>query len=808
MTVRIDVEEKTLKCSVRDLAADEERGSIGGGMLRMGRARIGRDVHQRRQEAQESERDYRREVSINQTFEIDDWTVTVRGRIDGIYEKDGSTIVEEIKSVILAPEEFSKLKPARYAMYVRQLEFYLYFLKKQEDVAAAGRLVFVNYPDGEVREFDIKPDLDDVEQSIRRAVKVLIEEALVDEREKDARRASVEKIVFPYEAVREWQDVMVEQVEAVCNSGGGILVSAPAGIGKTAAALYSSLRAAFACGRTVFFVTPKRTQQALVAETLKAMQEAGAPITSVTLAAKERMCPTGEVFCHPEVCAFAGDFYRKLVESTVIDDLLRQGIILPDEIYKRAVAEILCPFEVSLELTTRTDVVIGDYNYVFDPVVALSRFFDEDTYDHLICIVDEAHNLYSRGCDYYSPRISRSHGRELAMKLLHEPGLPQDFVRWLRSLDKLFKAARERAKDSEISYPDESEYVIDLDPEPFARVRRRLDMLVLEHLTEKRRKRIIEKEDPILDFYFAFTRFERVLSLKGPEFAYIMRLADEEEKDILRILCKDPSGQLAERVSGFHAAVGMSATLSPMTYYRDVLGFPRETELCDLPSPFPPENRKVIIVDSVDTTYRRRESFAPDIAGCICECAALRPGNYFAFFPSFKYMESVAEYVRLPGFRIERQERNMDERARRKFLAMLEGPGSHLMLGVQGGIFAEGVDYPGEMLVGVFIVSPALPRYGLDTELMKQYYHETREKGFEYAYLYPGMNRVIQASGRVHRSAEDRGIIMLLCKRFAWKQYAECIPSYWYTDSPRELIAKEPADQVAEFWRAGTGPEQ
>ncbi|MHC4663243.1 MAG: helicase C-terminal domain-containing protein [Planctomycetota bacterium] len=831
MTIRVDIDQKKLSCSVRDLAGEEEKGSIMGGMMLRGRAKIGQDIHASYQESQAEDKEYRREVHVEKSFDVGDWSVTISGRIDGIYEEDGKTIVEEIKSVVLAPEDFADIKIKQYPAYRRQLEFYLYFLSEEMKQPPVGRLVFINHPDAEVRDFEIEPDIAVVGRAVKRSARRLVDEAVREQETWRARREAVGKVVFPYETVREWQDIMIERATAVCEEGGGILVSAPAGIGKTVASLYSALRAAYASDRRVFFATSKRTQQALVAETLEAMREKGAPVTSVTLTAKERMCSTGEVFCHPEVCEYARNFYGRLAASTVVEDLLAERIILADAIRKRSEAELLCPFEVSLELTNTVDVIIGDYNYVFDPIVALSRFFDEDDYDHLICIIDEAHNLHSRGRDYYSPALSRAHCRELAAALSDElagdpyglggfidrledlsgrrvqPGrqssLPQQFIKWLKKLDDMFAEVRLNCADAEIRHPSDHEVVIDLDPEPFSKMRRHLDMLVLEHLMEKRLNRIVEKEDPVLDFYFAFTRFERVLNLKGPEFAYIARVGDDEHYDVLRILCKDPSGQLAQRISGFHASVGMSATLAPMDYYRDVLGFPSGAELLDLPSPFPPENRKVIIVPSVDTTYRKRESYAPDIADIISLSAAVRPGNYFAFFPSFAYMRSVAEHIRVPDFRIETQEREMDDRARRKFLKRLGGGTNHLMLGVQGGIFAEGVDYPGEMLVGVFIVSPALPRYGLDTELMKAYYDETREKGFEYAYIYPGMNRVIQAAGRVHRSHEDRGFIMLLGRRFAGGRYGECLPNYWYFESPRELISSDPVRTVSEFWSTG-----
>jgi DNA excision repair protein ERCC-2 len=247
----------------------------------------------------------------------------------------------------------------------------------------------------------------------------------------------------------------------------------------------------------------------------------------------------------------------------------------------------------------------------------------------------------------------------------------------------------------------------------------------------------------------------------------------------------------------------MSATLTPFAFYQDVLGFPPErTFTVELPSPFPAQNRKIVIVPEVSTLYRDRQRDAPKIADIIAGIVAQRAGNYIAFFPSFEFLRLVRPWLRLPASGLIEQSETMTDTER---LAVLQSLRQHdaesqLVLAVQGGIFAEGVDYPGDMLVGVIIVGPGLPRFDAEQELIRAYYEEQYGRGFAYAYLYPGMTRVIQSAGRVIRSETDVGIIALLDKRFTYTNYAALLPTHWYVRTPRELITRHYQQDLERFW--------
>ena len=269
-----------------------------------------------------------------------------------------------------------------------------------------------------------------------------------------------------------------------------------------------------------------------------------------------------------------------------------------------------------------------------------------------------------------------------------------------------------------------------------------------------------------------------------------------------QILCKDPSRRLGERLDACYGAVGMSATLVPLTFYRDVLGFDRDrTRLAALASPFPKEHRRVLVVPDVSTRYRHRARSYEPVARAIEHVVAARRGNYFVFFPSFAYLEAVAPHIATDAAIVVRQERSMPERDRAQLLERLRDERrGHVVLAVQGGIFAEGVDYPGGMLIGVIVVGPGLPRVSFEQDLMRAYFDERYEMGFEYAYLYVGMNRVVQSVGRLIRSEHDTGVAVLVGQRFATPLYAELLPPDWYEISPAECVTRDLAGDLAAFW--------
>jgi len=373
---------------------------------------------------------------------------------------------------------------------------------------------------------------------------------------------------------------------------------------------------------------------------------------------------------------------------------------------------------------------------------------------------------------------------------------------FLARLDEFLERIRQLVSDLLESYPEACESghaVVSLDRECFVELRGELDELMKRYLIYQRRSGHVQDEDRILQCFYSLSDFCQVVAIDGEEFVHT--LSTEGGSTRLKIVCVDPARQLRKVNERYRSVIAMSATLSPMEFYRDVLGFDRDTELLALPSPFPRRNRKILIVPEVSTAYQQRAKHFPRIARIVEEIVSIRPGNYFAFFPSFEFLKEVARLVRLRDSELLIQDRIMPDHHRNALLEKLREPGKrHLVLAVQGGVFAEGVDYPGELAVGAIIVGPGLPKVSFEQELMRQFYEDAYSKGFEYAYLYPGMNRVVQSAGRIVRSETDRGIIVLLDKRFGYENYARLLPRDWYESSPAELTAQEFRNALSEFW--------
>lgn len=798
MSIQIDPKAKEIFLSVSDLASDSPFQSSGGHSASIARMTAGRLIHENYQRRQLSQIEgYEKEFFIEYRTKMEDYAIIVQGRIDGLYREHVTTIVEEIKSVILSPTQFNELTENTFEHYRNQLRLYCYFLQQTGYADVKGVLVFINLLDRSQMTISINYDASETNAFLQQRLHYLLSRIRENQVRASSRMESGKKLEFPYSSMRTYQDEMVSDIGDALSNRESILISAPTGIGKTAAALFPALKYGLENNLRIFHITSKTTQQRIARETLEAMIDPGMDIRCIILQAREKICLNDQVICHEEFCPYARDYMEKLSDGSIIEELLAKKLITPQMIRYVARRKIICPFELSLDLALLVDVIIGDYNYVFDPGVYLKRFFFETKYDDFILIIDEAHNLYSRGREYYSPKITQDHVQSLMYRCEQQIApVYRDFRKVLLKIDGIFKAF---ADDKSNINKENSKFLIELDPKQFAQIKDEFDSLMLDYLIYKKINAIVIPTDPFDDFYYSFRKFQNVLSIRGGEFAYIYD--ESADSPQLKILCKDPSNQLKKRLEGFYSAIAMSATLEPLTFYRDVLGFPESASCRSYPSPFPAENQKIIIDPRVSTRFNHRAGSYEIIADTISQVISLRPGNYFAFFPSFDYLEKVYEHLYMTNIAVIAQARYMKEKSRSEVLKQLRDPTQNtLVLAVQGGIFSEGVDYSGEMLVGAFVIGPALPAYTFEQELLKQYYQETYGKGFEYGYLYPGMNRVIQSVGRVIRSETDIGMILLIGQRFATAYYNSLFPRYWYRTSPFELVSQNPVEDVMAFW--------
>ena len=510
------------------------------------------------------------------------------------------------------------------------------------------------------------------------------------------------------------------------------------------------------------------------------------------------MCINSIYACREEFCPHLQQFQLKLQQTKILEQLLPRGVLDPDALMEAGRSVGVCPFELALLAAERTDAIVCDYNYVFDPQVYFRRFFQDADYSDAVLIIDEAHNLVQRALDYYSPVLRRRQVQALTKQLAHvEPGLARELRQFLRVIDDFFRS-HDHPQPDEYSQLDEEparhadQFLIE-SPKPFFDdLKSTLNRLSVRYLLDKIESGRALPEDPVDEFFAELGQFYSVLGLAGEEFAYVF---DTTGGGALKIVCQDASRLLAERLAGFHSVIATSATLAPSDFYQQMLGFdPARTDTLNLPAPFPAENRRVLVVPTVSTIFRHRGENYDRVAAIIATVAGAQPGNYMALFPSYDFLRATARHLAVPALV---QEPGMTAAQRQAMLDALQtNRPPKLVLAVQGGVFAEGVDYPGETLSGVIVISPALPQLSFERELMRQYYQQKYGKGFEFAYLYPGMNRVIQSVGRLIRSETDCGVAVLVCQRFVQNQYTALFPADWGTD----LTCRDLEPELAKFW--------
>ena len=795
MAVKVNLTKKTVALGVGDLVAEPatNTGRVAG-LRQATRFALGREAHVERQRAQTARHvAYRQEIFVRHTTTVDEFAVKIQGRIDGVIEPPagGAWLVEEVKSVVLPAMAFATLTP--HPQHLEQLRLYCYFVAL-EGRAVTGQLVYVNVVDGAGKDFAVTGPFTDCQQLITDRVHALIVAARDRDRAKHERRQRAGTLAFPFPQPRRHQDEMLTAVATALEKGRHLLVSAPSGIGKTVGALFPAMKEALAHDRRVFFVTAKNTQHQQAAATLRRLDGP----TATIFRSRENMCINSVYACREEFCPHLQMFQLKLQQTKVIDRLIEKRILLPDNLMDAGRGVAVCPFELALLAAERTDAIVCDYNYVFDPQVYFRRFFQDADYSDAVLIIDEAHNLVQRALEYYSPVLRRRQVQALAKQLAHvEPGLARELRRFLDTIDDFFQSHNRQLPD-EYSQLDEepastAEQFLIESPKPFFDdLKPTLNRLSVRYLLDKIESGRAIPDDPVEEFFGELGKFYSVLNLAGEEFAYVF---DTTGGSALKSVCQDASRMLAERLAGFHSVIAISATLAPAEFYRQMLGFDAErTDTLILPSPFPAENRRILVMPTVSTAFRHRGANYDRVAEIITTVAGAHAGNYMALFPSYEFLRATARHLTLPALV---QEPGMTAAQRQTVLDALQtNVPPKLVLAVQGGVFAEGVDYPGETLSGVIVVSPALPQMSFERELMRRYYQEKYGKGFEFAYLYPGMNRVIQSVGRLIRSETDCGVAVLICQRFIQNQYTALFPADWGTD----LTCRNLEPELAKFW--------
>lgn len=791
--MKFDPTSRVFEVSVRDLAERDgfqrvgfERGE-GWHRLGLGAALHARVLGERRA----ARPGYRSEVHLQERWTVEDWTALVTGRLDGcVQNDDGGWLVEEFKSAYL-PGSGSVLE-----RHQRQLQIYCLLWQRMGNRPATGSLVYVDAATGEEFAVAVPCDEEGVERELRSRLRELLAQWRAEAGIRAKKAAAAAAMPFPHANPRPGQRQMMEAVGASLESGGHLMIEAPTGSGKTAASLYPALLHGLGAGRQVVFLTSKTLQQKMAVSIFQALNAGGA-FRTAQIRAKEKMCANDRVLCHEDFCPYARNYPAKMERSGLIERLRESHFHFdPDAVFAAAKEEEVCPFEAQLELARRADAITADYNYVFDPGAALSHL-DREGLASAILLIDEAHNLPDRARRIFSPELLEEGFRNAAGRL------PPEAWGLFESLSRVVEKAAALLKKT-ASGLEESAPIGEVEP-PAGELRelwKEWEPEFDRYLAWKRESKLAPAEDAVVDLHFDWQRFMAILNLFGPGFACVAEKRPAGAR--LALLCLDPGRAVAPVFKAAASAILFSGTLSPVDVTRRLLGLEKErTAAMTVPPHFPRENRKVMILPQVKTTFAARGKSYGLIASLVAEMSDAQGGNGLALFPSYQFLEQVA--AKMPRIRAsliaQRPNLRQDERENIFKSLACAPPEGVLLFAVLGGMYAEGVDYPGELLSAVYIVSPALPQVCFERELLRRYFDETEQAGFEYAYLQPGMTRVIQAAGRLIRSETDRGVIALLCQRFLQEPYASHLPRDWYDESPLELIARAPGAEAREFMR-------
>lgn len=825
-----------IRLSVRQLVEFLMRtGSIDSRFTGFDRANEGARIHRKLQK--NAGDGYRAEVFLRSEQRLEDIDFTIEGRADGIFVNEcGLTVIDEIKTTAVPYEDIQEeMNPCHWA----QGMVYGAIYAQQQALDALGiQLTYYQIDTDQVKRFCKQYSSAELVSFFLKLLQEYLPWARLQSEWKIQRDQSLASLPFPFAEYRPGQRALAGEIYRTCVAGktdehkGGtrLFCQAPTGIGKTMSAIFPALRAiGTQNGEKLFYFTARNTTQS-AAEDAIARLRLSAPklcLRSITLTAKEKVClhpdSEGHPACLPEVCPYANGYYDRL-KNALRSLLDSSGSFDRPALTNAAQQHTVCPFELALDLSSWCDVIIGDYNYLFDPVVHLKRFFDSP--GEWLFLLDEAHNLPDRTRAMYSASFSKSCLTDAKRALgkgkssLKTALIKADkaLLAARRTCAKLFPSKYQQGLpvDDSVQQTSLLEEAPSLDlslPEPlFVQDGTLFFQDPPENVLSPLRALIVPLQDwleanpdeaahpKLLELYFSVQDLIRTADRYDDHF--ITQMTVHHSDLLLSLLCLDPSSFVNTSLSMGRCSALFSATLTPPGYYRSVLGC-TDARAVALESPFPQEHLGLYCLSSVSTRYRDRESSIATVSDALATLMCSKTGNYLAFFPSYAYLKQVHENftARYHNLATIVQQSNTTEDERKSFLAQFkQQPSSSLMgFAVMGGIFGEGIDLAGDRLIGCAIVGVGLPQVSPKQEMLRYYYDKHGGNGFDYAYRFPGMNKVLQAAGRVIRTPEDKGVVLLLDDRFAQPEYARLFPPNWrhlqYLSSTAEL-----KNQLSTFW--------
>jgi len=754
-------------------------------------ALMGAKIHRQLQSSRSDA--YQSEVYLKKTVTMTGTDYVIAGRADGIQTTADGVLIEEIKT---SDQAFEDLSDNTYDLYWGQVKVYGYLLMQAHPDYDQVTLQLTYYQVSTEK-------ITKTQKVLTRAASADFFNKLITEYEywltlradlRQRRNASIVDLPFPFPAYRTGQHELAIAVYKTIRLQKRLFVEAPTGTGKTISTLFPAVKALGEdLVERLFYLTAKQSTRHVAEEAVSLMSQDGLRLKSITLTAKDQIRFPEEQDLPPEENPFMIGYYDRL-KPALKDILTHEDQLTRSVIETYARKHTLDPFEFSLDTSLFCDLIICDYNYLFDPLVYLQRFFSEDDPENFF-LVDEVHNLVSRSRDMYSAAVSDAPIAGLLKLAKPDKTQPSDDLqRELKKVRRSFTRISRVLTDDGVN-----EQVGPLPPETLLVALRHFNEFISDWLQQQDPSELLTA---VRDYFFDCLTFVKIGDLFDG--SYQTRMVLDGHHLTVKELCLDPSDFLDQSLERGGGAVLFSATLSPMTYYQNVLGGSDNSLAYQLPSPFPPKHQAILVTQYVQTTYHERANSEGKIIASLTALVTAKPGNYFVFLPSYGYLNQIKAAFELanPTIKTTAQTTAMDGVARQAFLAQFKANPDQTLVGfgVLGGIFSEGIDLRGDRLIGVAIVSVGLPGINAETNLIRDYYNHENGQGFAYAYQLPGMNNVLQAAGRLIRSSHDVGIVLLLDQRFASRRYTQLFPEHWQYYQTIRSVPQLTAT-IANFWQ-------
>lgn len=753
-----------------------QSGDLSSTFMSTDRANIGSRIHRKIQKAAGEQ--YQSEVYLSDTCEMEDICFILEGRADGIITSESGISVDEIKSTTIPFDDIQD-KMVHWA----QCYCYCYMYMKQEQVTTiTAQLTYVQVDTNQIKNYQKQFTYQEIETFYLDMLRSYLEFATQQKEFEEIKLASIASLPFPFEKYRKGQRELAVSVYRGIQERKDVFAMAPTGIGKTISTLYPSIKSIFELqSEKIFYLCAKNVTASVALDTMKLLYNHHLRLKCVHINAKDKMCAMQEKNCDPDICPYAKGYYDRL--QPVLKDILSTHDLIDKELLNQIGKQhMLCPFELSLDIATFADVIICDYNYIFDPQVYLKRFMNEG--GNFVFLVDEAHNLVDRARSMYSNELLKSSFLELR-KVLYEHNA---MVKACNKVNAAFLDLKKLMQESTF-YTQKELHT------GFLQVLQSFTNTCDQYLQKENNKLLSEHAK---DVYFSVLNFLKISEFYDDQYITIL---SKEHKDIrIKLFCIDPHLPIQQMKARAKSTIFFSATLTPLKYFLTLLGGSDDTMRFRFPSPFLQEQSLIVINDAISTKYHSREHSLAQVCRTIHTTVMAKKGNYIVFFPSYQYMRMCyqmfsQQYEDVP---IRIQTSAMLDHEKQAFLSAFDKTDQlNVSFCVLGGMFSEGIDLKGDKLLGSIIVGVGLPQINPEQDLIKQHF---QVDGYHYAYTFPGMNKVLQAAGRVIRSKQDKGVIVLLDERFTSNIYRSLIPeqfAHYQIIQDNETLQQK----LASFWK-------